>query len=150
VRMVSVYVPEVCTIMLCVRAPVLQKLLATVLEVSITLSPEQKAVGPDGVTTGVAGVGLTVMVVTVEWLEQPPDVIVSVNVPAAYKVMLCVRAPLLQELLMALLEVNLTLSPEQKVVGPFGVIVGIGGLGLTVTIVPLEKAEHPPLVTVSV
>ena len=45
----------------------------------------------------------------------------------------CVVAPVLQMLPVALLEVRVTLSPEQKVVGPLAVIVGVAGVGLTVT-----------------
>jgi hypothetical protein len=40
----------------------------------------------------------------------------------------------------ALLEVSVTLPPVQKVVGPPGVIVGVGGSGLTVTTVGAEVA----------
>ncbi len=46
---------------------------------------------------------------------------------------------------LALLEVNVTLPPVQKVVGPSGVIVGVAGVGFTVTVVALEGALLQPL-----
>ncbi len=51
----------------------------------------------------------------------------------------------------ALLDVSVTLPPVQKVVGPPGVIVGVAGIGLTVTVVAAEAALVQPLaVTVTV
>ena len=44
----------------------------------------------------------------------------------------------------ALLEVRVTLPPAQKVVGPPGVIVGVAGIGLTVTDVWAEAALLQP------
>jgi hypothetical protein len=41
---------------------------------------------------------------------------------------------------LALLEVSVTLSPAQNVVGPPGVIVGVAGSGFTVTVVAVEGA----------
>jgi xanthosine utilization system XapX-like protein len=46
---------------------------------------------------------------------------------------------------LALLEVNVTSPPTQKVVGPLGVIVGVAGVGFTVTVVALEGALGQPL-----
>jgi hypothetical protein len=51
---------------------------------------------------------------------------------------------------LALREVNVTLPPGQKVVGPPGVIVGVGGIGFTVTVVVSEVVEQPLTVTVTV
>ncbi len=49
------------------------------LEVSVTLPPVQKVVGPPGVIVGAAGIGLTVTVVAAEAaLAQPSDVTVTV------------------------------------------------------------------------
>ena len=45
----------------------------------------------------------------------------------------------------ALLEVSVTLPPSQKVVGPEGVMVGVGGIGLTVTVVDADGALGQPL-----
>ena len=73
-----------------------QKLLVALLEVSVTLPPAQKVVGPLGVIVGVAGEGLTTMVVTVELLAQTPTLTVSVKEPEAETRIDCVVAPLLQ------------------------------------------------------
>ena len=52
---------------------------------------------------------------------------------------------------LAALDVSVTLPPAQKVVGPPGVIVGVAGIGLTVTVVPAEVALQPlPSATVTV
>ena len=52
---------------------------------------------------------------------------------------------------LALLEVSVTLPPSQNVVAPLGVIVGVAGVGVTVTVVGFEGALlHPPLVTIVV
>jgi hypothetical protein len=54
-------------------------------------------------------------------------------------------------LFVALLEVNVTLPPAQKVVGPPAVAVGVLGNGFTVTTVGAEVAEQPfPSVTCTV
>jgi hypothetical protein len=54
----------------------------------------------------------------------------------------CVVAPELQVLPVALLDVSTTLSPEQNVVGPLAVIVGVAGVGFTVTTTGAEVAVH--------
>jgi hypothetical protein len=46
---------------------------------------------------------------------------------------------------LALLDVNVTLPASQKVVGPSGVIVGVAGIGFTVTVVALEAELLQPL-----
>jgi hypothetical protein len=52
---------------------------------------------------------------------------------------------------LTLLEVNVTMPPVQKVVGPSGVIVGIAGIGFTVTVVAVEgELVHPLIVSVTV
>jgi hypothetical protein len=48
------------------------------------------------------------------------------------------------------LEVKVTEPPEQKVVGPPAEIVGVVGVGLTVTVVPAEVEEQPVEPTVTV
>ena len=51
----------------------------------------------------------------------------------------------------ALLDVNVTLPPEQNVKAPLADMVGVAGIELTVTIVAGEVAEHPlALVTLTV
>ena len=49
----------------------------------------------------------------------------------------------------ALDEVNVTDPPEQKVVAPLAVIVGVAGIGFTVTVVGAELAVQVPLETVT-
>ena len=49
----------------------------------------------------------------------------------------------------ALLLVSVTLPPEQKVVGPPAVIVGVVGVGFTVTVVEALVALQAPAVTVT-
>jgi hypothetical protein len=52
---------------------------------------------------------------------------------------------------LALLDVSVTLPPVQNEVGPPGVIVGVAGSGVTVTVVAAEAALVQPLaVTVTV
>jgi hypothetical protein len=46
----------------------------------------------------------------------------------------------------ALLEVSVTSPPVQNVVGPLGVIVGVAGAGVTVTVVDADAALGQPLV----
>jgi hypothetical protein len=57
--------------------------------------------------------------------------------------------PVLQTLPVALLLVNVTLPPSQKVSGPPALIVGVAGFGVTVTAVPALVALQPLLVTVT-
>ena len=52
----------------------------------------------------------------------------------------CVVAPVLQRLLVAELEVSVTLPPWQKVVGPPAEIVGVAGNGFTVTTIGEDVA----------
>ena len=47
-------------------------------------------------------------------------------------------------------DVNVTEPPVQKVVGPLGVIVGVAGGAVTVTIVPALVELHVPFETVTV
>jgi hypothetical protein len=50
-----------------------------------------------------------------------------------------------------LLDVKVTLPPVQNVVGPPGVMVGVAGIGLTVTVVVADDAlEQPLAVTMTV
>src|SRR5258708_38102794 len=53
---------------------------------------------------------------------------------------------------LALLDVSVTLPPAQNVVGPPGVIVGVAGIGLTVTTTAAEAAlvQELPSVTLTV
>jgi hypothetical protein len=52
---------------------------------------------------------------------------------------------------LALLEVSATLPPAQNVVAPLGVMVGVSGIGFTVTVVAADDALlHPLAVTMVV
>jgi hypothetical protein len=46
-------------------------------------------------------------------------------------------------------DVKITESPKQNVVGPLLLIVGVDGIGFTVTTVGVELAVHTPLETVT-
>jgi hypothetical protein len=62
----------VLTVILRVEAPVDHRYDVLNEAVSVTLLPAQIAVGPEAVIVGVAGSGLTTMVVASEaWLRQP-------------------------------------------------------------------------------
>ncbi len=58
-------------------------------------------------------------------------------------------APFDQVFPVALDEVKVTDPPEQKVVAPLAVMVGVVGTGFTVTTVGEELAVHVPLETVT-
>jgi hypothetical protein len=120
--------------------------------VKATLPPAQKVVGPPGVTVGVAGNGFTVTVVPADAAEvQPPLVTVTVYVPPVETVIDWVVAPVDHKLPVAEDEVKVTLPPAQNVVGPPAVMVGVGGVGFTVTVVPADVAAlQPAMVTVTV
>ena len=149
---VTVYVPEVETVMDCVVAPVDQLFPLAEEDVRTTLPPEQKVVGPPAEIVGAAGVGFTVTVVPAEAGDvQAPLVVVTVYVPDVETVIDCVVAPVDQLFPLAEEDVRTTLPPEQNVVGPPAEIIGAAGVGFTVTVVPAEAGEvQPPLVVVTV
>ena len=63
----------------------------------------------------------------------------------------CVVAPVDQVLPEAEDDVKTTLPPAQKESGPPAVMVGVVGVGLMVTVVPIDVAEvQPPVVTETV
>lgn len=130
---VTVYAPAVVTVMDWVVSPVDHKLPIGEDEVRTTLPPIQNVVGPPALIVGVGGIGFTVTVVPADGAdEQPATVTVTVYVPAVETLIDCVVAPVDHKLSVADDEVKVTLPPVQKVVGPPGVIVGVGGIGLTV------------------
>lgn len=61
-----------------------------------------------------------------------------------------VVAPLDQVFPVAAEDVRVTEPPVQNEVGPLAVIVGVAGIGLTVTTVAADVEEQLPLVTVTV
>ena len=135
-----------------VVAPVDQTFPLADEEVKTTLPPEQKLRGPPAEIVGVAGVGFTVTVVPADVADvQPAVVTATVYVPDVETVIDCVVAPVDQTFPLAEEDVNTTLPPAQKVNGPPAVMVGVAGIGFTVTVVPAEATEvQPPLVRVTV
>jgi len=67
--------------------------------------------------------------------------------PFAFTVIDWLVAPFDQVLPVALDEVNVTDPPEQKVVAPLALIVGVVGVVFTVTVVGLDVALHVPFET---
>jgi len=100
----------------------------------------------------VAGNAVTVTVVPADVADvQPAVVTATVYVPEVETVIDCVVAPVDQTFPLADDEVNTTLPPAQKVNGPPAEMVGVAGIGFTVTVVPAEATEvQPPLVRVTV
>lgn len=106
-----------------------------VLTVSCTVPPSQKVVVPLADMLPM-GAGLTVTAVPAEVELQPSAVAVTEYVPEAFTVIDCVVAPLLHSQLTPLMlveAVSVTLPPAQNVVLPLADIVGLAGLGFTVT-----------------
>lgn len=130
----------------CVVAPVLQVFPVALEDVNVTLPPAQNVVGPLVAISGVEGKGFTVTVLDPLAETHPlPFVTFTVYVPDELTVMDCVVAPVLQVFPVALDEVNVTLPPVQKVVGPLAETVGVLGKGFTVTVAEAFGELHPPL-----
>ena len=114
-------------------------------EFRITLLPEQNVVGPPAVIVGADGIGLTVITVGDEGFDvHPEEVTETVYDPPLVTVMACEVAPVDQVFPVVAEEVSVTLCPEQKVVGPLELIVGVGGMGLTVILTGVDvSGGHP-------
>ena len=129
----------------CVVAPVDQVFPVAEDDVKTTDPPEQKVVGPPAVMVGAVGIEFTVTVVPADDEDVQPDAVaVTVYVPAVETVIEGVVAPVDQVLLDPADDVRPTDPPEQKVVGPPAVIVGVEGIGLTVIVVPDEADDVQP------
>jgi hypothetical protein len=140
---VTLYEPEVVTLMACVVAPFDQRYELPALAVSVTLPPAQKVVGPPAVIAGVAGLALTVTAVAADVALQPlAFVTVTLYEPEAVALMAWVVAPVDQRYELPALAVSVTLPPAQKVVGPPALIDGVG-LASTVTVVAADAALQP-------
>ncbi len=75
---VTVYVPAVLALIETVVSVLLHRLPTVADEVSVTLSPTQKVVGPPAVIVGAGGIGLTTTTtVSDEGLVQPSSVCVT-------------------------------------------------------------------------
>jgi len=130
---VTVYVPEVETVIAAVVAPVDQRYDTPPDAVSVTLPPAQNVVAPLGVIVAV-GSGFTVTVCDAGAEVQPfASVVVTVYVPEVETVIAAVVAPVDQRYDVPPEAVSVTLPPAQNVVAPLGVIVAVGS-GFTVTI----------------
>ena len=101
---------------------------------------------------GVGGVGLTVTETGADGDEEHPPALVTVTSydPAADTVIDCVVAPFDHKYEADAGAVSVTLPPEQNVVGPDGVMTGVGGTGLTVTLCDAEAAQPSEFVAVTV
>lgn len=118
----------------CVVAPVDQVLPVAAEEVSTTDPPEQKVVAPPAEIVGVAGRGFTVTTVATEVADvQLPLVTETVYEPEVVTVIACVVSPVDQTFPLAAEDVSVTDPPEQNVVGPPAVIVGVAATVPTVT-----------------
>ena len=119
-------------------------------EVKITEPPAQNVVGPFAVIVGVEGIGLTVTISPIDAPEEQPFSINStVYVPEVETVILCVVSPVDHKLSVSDDDVKTTKSPEQKVVGPLGVIIGTAGKGFTAICVMAEVDRQSPAPTVT-
>lgn len=113
------------------------------------MPPVQNVVGPPAVIVGEGGIGFTVTVVPAEGADVQPDTVtVTVYVPAVVTIIDWVFAPVDHKLPVADDEVNVTLPPTQKVVGPPGVIVGADGNGFTVPVSATLTVVTPTEATV--
>ena len=134
------------TVIDCVVSFVDQRLPVALLEVKVTLSPSQNVSGPFAVTDGVAGSGFTVTFVVAEVSDwQSPSFTSTQYAPVAETVIDCVVSFVDQKFPVGLLDVKVTLSPTQKVRGPFAVIVGVAGVGFTVTTTGADSDVQPKM-----
>jgi hypothetical protein len=135
--------------MVCVVAPVDQRLLLGAEDAKTTCPPKQKVVDVWGVITGAVGLGFTVTGNPAEMAVQPAALlVVTVYVPLTVAEMELVVSAVDHTLLEDELERRVTLPPSQNVVGPPGEMVGTGGLLFTVTTVGADTLEHPLKITV--
>ena len=89
----TVYVPDVLTLIAAVVAPVDQRYDVPPLAVSVTFPPVQKVVGPFGVIVAVgSGFAVTVVLAGVD-VQVFASVVVTVYVPDAFTVIAAVVAP---------------------------------------------------------
>ena len=126
----------------CVVAPVDHTFPLAEDEVNTTLPPAQNVVEPPALIVGVAGIALTVTTVAAESDEvHKPLSTKTVNDPEVETVIDWVVSPVDQRLFVADEDVRTTEPPAQKVVEPLAEIVGVAGVGFTVTISLAETLE---------
>jgi hypothetical protein len=146
----TVYVPVVVTVIDWVVSPVDQRFPVEAEDVSITEPPLQKVVDPAAVTVGTEGTGLTVTVVGEAAGVVHPNPLVTPKEydPEVVTVIDWVVSPVDQRFPVVEEEVSTTEPPTQKLVGPPAVIVGVDGIGFTVTeITLLDELWHPDPLT---
>ena len=113
--------------------------------VRVTLPPAQNVVAPDAVIVAV-GVGFTATLTAGAVPEQPvPSVTTTLYEPLADTVIDWVVAPFDHAYDAPAVAVSVTLPPVQKLVGPFGVIVGAKAPTETVA-VPLFVQPLPSVI----
>lgn len=94
---------------------------------------------------GLAGKLFTVTTTGIEAKdEQPNAVALTEKLPPVVTLNVLDIAPVLHTLPDVALEVKVTELPEQKVVGPLAVTVGVAGIGFTTTLTGTEAAEEQP------
>jgi hypothetical protein len=114
------------------------------LEVSVTLSVGQIAVGPLAVIAGAGGMGCTTTVTAADVSEtQVPSSTNTQYVPEAPTTIKGAVWPDDQILPVELLEVKVTPLPEQNSKGPFAAIVGVAGGANAVIVIGFEVAVQP-------
>ena len=84
-----------------------------------------------------------------EVAEQPSESTVTEYVPDVETEIACVVSPFDHVFPVVALEVNVTLFPEQKVVVLLAMLVGVVGIGFTVTFTLADVAEQPAESTVT-
>jgi hypothetical protein len=139
---VTVNVSDAVTLIVCDVAPFDQRYeVKPAPASSVTLPPVQNVSGPLCVIDTI-GAGLTVTVVGDDVPLQVPSLTVTVNVSLLVTLIDCEVAPFDQRYDTPALAVRVTLPPSQNVVGPDGVIVGIGVV-TAVTLVTADVALQP-------
>jgi len=128
----------------CVVSPVDHTLSVADDEVKTTEPPEQKVVAPLAVIVGTEGNAFTVIPIGEETAEHKPLSTVTEYEPEAKTVIDCVVSPVDQMLSVVDEDVKITDPPEQNVVGPLAEMVGVAGVGFTVTVSAIEFPEEQP------
>ena len=145
----TVYEPLWFTVIVWAVKPFDQVLFSKLEEDNATEPPVQNVVGPFAFMVGVGGVGLTVINVGIEPVEQFPLVTVTEYEPPWFTVIDWAVEPFDQILFDILEDVSITDPPEQNVVGPLWLIVGVDGAGFTITKVGRDVEEQLPFETVT-
>jgi hypothetical protein len=141
---ITLYWPEVVTMIDCVFAPFDQRYPLDAGAVSVTEPPAQNVGEPLVPMTGVDGFALTVTVVAAEFALQPlAFVIVTLYWPDVVTLIDCVVAPFDQRYEADAGAVSVTEPPAQNVVAPLVLITGVDGFALTVTVLAADVALQP-------